>query len=252
MKRTHPQAGFSMLELGIVLVVIGLIIGGVFVGRGMVRDAQIRNAMGDVSSYTQAVSNFRDKYHALPGNFSGAEALWGTDPGGCPAAPNTVKKSKTCNGSGNGFIQSSTEIFRAWQHLAASGLLDTAAFTGVTGPASATNAVAGLNVPATSLTNGGFTLQYVSVATLPDGAYLSLIHNHAFILGAATADAYTTGPLLTPTEALSMDMKIDDGVPGAGTVQATNSNNCVNLAATATYNTAYGNPACSLVFITNF
>src|SRR4051794_31617755 len=133
------QRGFSLLELSIVLVIIGLITGGIMAGRQMVRAAELRSVMSDLSKYQTTVNTFREKYQGLPGDMKNAESYWGTASGGCPDGAGTG--TQTCNGNGNNQVEGITsvadpyETFRFWQHLANAGLVE-GQYTGVTGGAS--------------------------------------------------------------------------------------------------------------------
>lgn len=79
--RSHPAirtgcAGFSLLELSIVLVMIGLLAGGVTYGRDLIRESEMRSLMSDIKKYHTAIISFRDKYRALPGDFNKAGLIW--------------------------------------------------------------------------------------------------------------------------------------------------------------------------------
>src|ERR1700722_13612838 len=62
------KAGFTLIELSIVLVIIGLIIGGVLVGRELISAAQIRAQISQIEKYNSAANTFRGKYGYLPGD----------------------------------------------------------------------------------------------------------------------------------------------------------------------------------------
>jgi prepilin-type N-terminal cleavage/methylation domain-containing protein len=266
------RKGFTLIEMSMVLVIIGLIIGGIMVGRDLIRASQLRSVSTDVARYTQAIIDFREKYQALPGDFTGAQALWGTPSvGSCPTATNngtTDPVTATCNGNGDGVIGApagpswpnngslnSYEFFLAWKHLANAGFVD-GNYTGVTGPASSYNSVVGVNVPASQIPGAGYTLFY---AYLPNGSSLDYpnIVGHVLQFGSASSVYYnTSNAALTPTEALSIDTKLDDGLPAYGNVRSPNQNqsgnaNCVtsNTASQATYYTTYNGIACSLGFL---
>ena len=145
--------GFSLVEMSLVVMVVSLIIGGVLVGRTLIRQAELRSVTEDVTRYTQAVNNFRDKYLALPGDFTGSTALWGSPAAGCPNGVNvsTDPVTATCNGNGSGLIFDdwnlkttvyAYESFRVWQHLSNAGMID-GSYTGVTGNLSAWDALPG-------------------------------------------------------------------------------------------------------------
>src|SRR3954471_15989161 len=66
------QVGFTLIELSIVLVIIGLVVGGVLVGQDLIKAAQIRSAVSKIEKYNTAVHTFRTKYNALPGDIPNA------------------------------------------------------------------------------------------------------------------------------------------------------------------------------------
>ncbi|MFN7611184.1 MAG: type II secretion system protein, partial [bacterium] len=61
------RAGFSLIELAIVLVILGLLVGGIMSGQSLIRAAELRSVTSDLSRYESAVYTFRDKYSDLPG-----------------------------------------------------------------------------------------------------------------------------------------------------------------------------------------
>jgi len=99
-KRAANQA-FTLIELSIVLVVIGLLVGGVMAGQSLIKQALLRNLQTDVQKFKTAVMTFRDKYNCLPGDCANATTFW----------------SNATNGNGNGFIQENCEIYGMWQML---------------------------------------------------------------------------------------------------------------------------------------
>lgn len=62
--------GFTLIELSIVLVIIGLIVGGILIGRDMIRAAEIRSLISEKNQYIVATNNFRNKYNAMPGDIA--------------------------------------------------------------------------------------------------------------------------------------------------------------------------------------
>ena len=114
MPRLHPrQQGFTLVEIAIVLVIIGLLLGGVLKGQGLIDGAKIKNIIQQSNSLSAAVNAYQDKFRALPGD----DVLATTH---VPGAIN--------NGNGDGQI---TEYLGAPQHLALAGFI-TGSFNGTT------------------------------------------------------------------------------------------------------------------------
>ena len=115
------QAGFTLVELSIVLVVIGLIIGGVLKGQEMIQSARLKSTMQQIQAIQAAHITFKDKYGSLPGDMLDANALLGSSVGGSWG---------TCDGSdancdGDSVIEgrNTGESLLYWQHLAAGGMI---------------------------------------------------------------------------------------------------------------------------------
>ena len=123
--------GFTLVEVAIVLVIIGVLLGGVLKGQELINNARVKNLANELRSTQTAVFAFQDKFRALPGDYASASSTWSA---GTPAA----------NGDGNGVI-AGAETTEAWDHLRRAGLL-----TG-SGPAAPTNTFGGaMSIGATS------------------------------------------------------------------------------------------------------
>jgi prepilin-type N-terminal cleavage/methylation domain-containing protein len=68
------RRGFTLIELSIVLVIIGLLVGGVLVGQDLIRSAAVRATVRQIEKYNQSVNAFRGKYNAIPGDMNAATA----------------------------------------------------------------------------------------------------------------------------------------------------------------------------------
>ncbi|NOT17063.1 MAG: prepilin-type N-terminal cleavage/methylation domain-containing protein [Sulfuriferula sp.] len=129
------QQGFTLIELAIVLVIVGLLLGGVFKGQELITQAKIRNISNDLTGTTAAFHSYQDRYRALPGDDASAASRW-TNP-------------TTVSGNGNGQITGNyndttgVESGYFWQHLRLSGLV-TGAATDATPPQNAVSGMMGI------------------------------------------------------------------------------------------------------------
>ena len=219
----HKQAGFTLVELSIVLVILGLLVGGVLTGQTLIRSAELRASMGEFQRYTTAVYAFRDKYFALPGDMNNATSFWGSagGTGSDDTCKNTVSTTiATCNGDGDGQIKgsgsgyaNSNEYFRFWQHLANAGLIE-GQYTGTDGrnsSASNTQLVSRLNMPSSKIGNGIFWWAYYDAAAAGTTVNFASPGGNKFrITTSGSTGAYNA------EEAWNVDVKMDDGLPGSG------------------------------------
>ena len=254
---------FTVLELAIVTTVIGLIIGGMILAADLLHVARVQRTLSHIDTINKAVGLFNERYHAFPGDMPNAESFWGSD-SACPNTAYTDNAHKeTCNGNGNTHIYdvstlgtaNAYEMFRAWQQLANAGMYE-GSYTGVRGAESVTAVSPGSNIPEASLGNAGYALLYLTVPTTT-ATWWQGKYQHVILFGEPTASNYTTGPILRPKEALAVDQKIDDARPAYGMLRTHPPTTLANCATSSTpgnasYNIAYNQRACSLIFITGY
>jgi prepilin-type N-terminal cleavage/methylation domain-containing protein len=264
------RQGFSLVELSIVLVVIGLIVGGVMFGQNLIRNAELKSVTVEMERYKQAVELFEDQYYTLPGDIPHATDMWGSAGGsgtigdGCESATGTG--TETCSGDGNGEIATNpagpgeyVEYFTAWQHLANAGLIE-GQYTGRNGPGSTSwDSVINENVPSSSVTDAGWFIGDPMYNISGSANYFDGTYSHRLIFGSDLPDETTAGPALTPQEAWSIDTKVDDGAPGTGKVRAfknssTKTPGCATTddPTTAEYTLSDDAILCSLIFTPGF
>lgn len=254
--------GFTLVEMSIVLVIIGLLAASLVVGRSMIENAETRALTTEMNIYHTAFKEFVDKYQAIPGDMNNAESYWFSDDS-CPStATNTTPKTPTCNGDGNGTIgdwtngattgNSEYEWFRAWQQLANAGFIE-GKFTGVKG-ATSTEALIGINVPASKTGKGGWMLLFMaSDGTAADVNFFnSAVASHALIYGAATPGSLVDTPILTAVQMKAIDEKIDDGMVFTGNIRAKkdSATSCsVSALTTSDYLLTSTTQDCTLLFL---
>src|SRR5256886_11680987 len=77
MKSMHKAQGFTLVEIAIVLVIIGLLLGGILKGQEMITQAKIKNSISDFSGISAAYHGYQDRYRAIPGDDANA-SRWAT------------------------------------------------------------------------------------------------------------------------------------------------------------------------------
>ncbi len=210
------QSGFTLLELSIVLVIIGLIIGGVTVGSELIRQAELRAVQKEVETYKTALQVFKMKYRALPGDMTNATVYWPTG---------------TADGDGDGKIPASSTVTRegylAWEHLSRSGIIP-GSYDGDDGDNAGgfnpEKRVIGQDSPASKLSGAGWWLwrkapQEVLYYSGPGHD----VYHLALQLGAGSQP---WGRVLEIGEMRALDEKIDDGRPGMGKLLADAGGHC--------------------------
>src|SRR2546428_2602115 len=76
LNKRSAQAGFTLVEIAIVLVIIGLLLGGILKGQEMITQAKIKNIVNDFNGVTVAVTSYQDRYRAIPGDDRNASTRW--------------------------------------------------------------------------------------------------------------------------------------------------------------------------------
>lgn len=249
--------GFTLVELSIVLVILGLLVGGVLAGQSLIRAAELRSVTTDLQRYHTSVYTFRDKYFALPGDMTNATAFWGVraGTGSDVTCHQTVGSTTgTCNGNGDGSIESIAgdsatlgERYAAWQHLARAGLIE-GSYTGASTSSSSAGTAISTNVPRGKLSNSFFAFGWISGPVSGSTQYFDGSYN-INILGMGT----TGTPPLKPEEAWNLDVKMDDGRPGYGVMWSLKSSstwnpNCTTtaVASTSEYNLSSTSSLCQI------
>ena len=74
------QSGFTLVEIAIVLVIIGLLLGGILKGQEMITHAKIKNVIADFSGVSAAYHGYQDRYRAIPGDDPNAATRWAVAP----------------------------------------------------------------------------------------------------------------------------------------------------------------------------
>lgn len=214
------RRGFSLVELSIVLVILGLLVGGILAGQSLIRASELRAVTSEYNRYRIAFHAFRDKYFALPGDMTNATMIWGKSATACNGHIGTAATPGTCNGNSDGQLSnsaSSGEIFRLWQQLALAGLIE-GTYSGTSSDGSnIDNGSDRTNSPISRFTDGMWAVSYS--ATAPDADHFNLNYGNKLQIGAYyDATSPPINKIFTPQELWNLDTKMDDGRPATGTM----------------------------------
>ena len=227
------QKGFTLVELAIVLVIIGLIVSSVLVGQDLINAAQLRATTRQLNEFETAVGTFIGKYNGIPGdlNNGGKFGLTGTA---------AYQDGTVGDGDGNGTLTITNsasaitnftgEMSTFWSHLTTPGKgLIPGEYDGTgcgVGGGSGAACVAGEDFPAMKVGVNGWGVYGVSGVNY----YVAGVTNP----GPGTAAITSTTNSFLPMDAYNIDSKIDDGVPNAGNVQVLGGHGSVITTAAST------------------
>jgi prepilin-type N-terminal cleavage/methylation domain-containing protein len=185
MTPTHApnrQRGFTLIEIAIVLVIIGLLLGGILKGQELITGARVKNLINQTDGVKTAYFAFQDRYRALPGDYSAASTN----------IPNAAQNSE---GDGDGQIEAGSESIAVWDHLSKSGF--------ITG----TYVFNATESDATTPKN-------------PYGTYIQLVFDKVYSNGAGSSrHNLKTGNQVPVGIIAEVDRKIDDGNGQSGSFQ---------------------------------
>ena len=234
--RARTQYGFSLVELAVVLAILGLLVGGILVGKAQIDAGRVNRVRVEGQQYLNAIDQFRNRFQGLPGDMLNATQYWGAAT--CPNGAGTG--SQTCNGDGDKLVEVWNETYRAWQHLKNAELVN-GNYTGrYTLVSSRGVGEPGINIPAGPFSNSGWIMIALGTSVsygefgYADGT--ATLSNY-LVFGGIVANDYAYGALLGTESAKSLDVKTDDGMPGTGRILGGTAGTCTSgtAIATATY-----------------
>jgi len=177
----RKNRGFTLIEIAIVLVIIGLLLGGVLKGQELITSARVRNLISTQDGIKAAYFGFLDRYRGLPGDYSQAtNNIPSCVAGTCP------------NGDGNGQIASGQESIASWSHLSKAGFI-------------------------TGSYNYSATESTATTPANPYGSLIQLIFDDVFEGGTGSPRHNLKTGNQIPSDILAeVDRKIDDGSGATG------------------------------------
>ncbi len=241
MRKTFCQkkSAFSLIELSIVLIIIGLLIAGVTGGASLIKSSELRAVMNEARGFQTAVNAFYTQFDALPGDYA------------------TAIGSNTAAGDADGYIEfhngTRSESANAWNMLKNTGGIDgisTAALTAdVTFKSDGTG-----SAPASKIKGAGWIFSHDTNSSASPGDNVVILTGGSITAASSATDidsSSSTSALvkiaLVPADALSIDSKLDDGVANTGKIKAVNPTSSTCSSA-GTYTTTTTTKQCALSF----
>ena len=189
----RKQQGFTLVEIAIVLVIIGLLLGGILRGQELIQGARVRNVIDQQNGVRAAYFAFQDRFRTIPGNLSAAQIV---------VVGNRVVQAT--NAPGTGTI-SANDSHVAFQNLTVTGFLSCAVCTGLPANIGSTAANSPANVY-------GGVLQLATDLAFADGVV-------AVVVAPAQRTSVKTGNFIPSNVMAEIDLKADDGNPYNGNVR---------------------------------
>ena len=214
------KKGFTLVELSIVLVIIGLLIGGILVGQSLIESAKINKVVKEFQQYEIAVAQFKLKFKYLPGDHPFGHTI-----------SSLCTDSTTCRGNADGKIYKQVnppnhlEARNVWYHLQGTKFLNLKLPFTTTGIQHSASWVANDNFPESSYAKGAA----IMIGSRNSSNGLNVNTNPADTLDKIVihiakkpdeSGFLEHGGFMKPANALALDQKIDDGIAKSGNFYA--------------------------------
>ncbi len=226
---TH-QRGFTLIEMSIVLVIIGLIIGGILKGQELIESSRQKNLISQLDQLKSSTTTFTDRFRTLPGDLSRVQLLPGQGPLTTRGNDNGVIGTQTAGAITDLTTTAASALVTAenvhyFNHLLAAGLSGNGALNDATTlTCFSGQCTTASPLPSSAFPSSGLTLLYGSHpgGTNGGGATANPKLANWFTVSRFTIGALAAGQgVVSGTRAFQIDNKYDDGGAGTGNIRST-------------------------------
>jgi len=228
----QSERAFTLVEISIVLVIIGLLVGGVLVGRDLIKSAEIRAQISQIEELKTAVNTFKVKYNYLPGDMPPSEAsqLGFFTYTGAFAGKGCTVVSGYSYGNNDGIINGSYEYYPFWSHLSDAKLVK-GTYGGTAGNLLKSNTSACGMDAGNPITSPSTTSEYLIFVPMAKISTFVGIQGNFYESPKMTRKIYITkkdnmfnifdlsSNSISAHDAYMIDSKMDDGLPTSGDVR---------------------------------
>ncbi len=200
------KKGFSLVELSVVLIIIGILIAAVATSTKLIGNSKLRKVMQEVESMKSGINTFYASFDAYPGDFKRASAFFDNLPEGLDEMP---------NGNGDNFVEYNAENAYSWLHLASAQVID-GAYTGAMS-GSGEGATPRENSPGSQY-SPGVCYNHIFNYDLT-GSTVDTTQNN-IVVGTQVTNNPCVASTFLPKDAEFIDLKLDDGNPVNGNVRS--------------------------------
>jgi prepilin-type N-terminal cleavage/methylation domain-containing protein len=208
------QSGFTLIEIAIVLVIIGLLLGGVLKGQELITQAKVKNVANDFNAVSVGVLGYQDRYKRLPGDDGTVTSRWGAS---APLGTGGTLNDGIISGDYDAPNTSTTESNAFWSHLRLAGFI------------------------------GGDTSTTTEAIKQPLNAVGGILGVQRSVPGLAGHSVCSSN--LTGKIANAVDSQFDDGKPDSGSVRGFPAPVTGAALATATPSSAYTDDSSTMYLV---
>ena len=211
------ENGFTLVEISIVMIIIGLLIGGTFGGMKLIENMQVNKTVQDLKAIESAALTFKDTYGRLPGDIvNPAVRLPNCTVAPCATGGNGDRRLDTAL-SNIAAIGATNERFTFWHHLQAANMLSMAY-------RNTTNMDFGEGQPESAINGGGYRMTSATGTVGPCGI---IVNGGIISISSDASAAYSTTYTLRCSDLAAIDSKMDDARPYSGRFNNFGSSGCV-------------------------